>query len=110
LTQGFVAFALSGLFHAAASYAVDKAFESAFTSFVVFAIQPAGALLQLLAGRALKAAKCPREMSDIVTALLGFGWLVLTANVLADTSAFGCVLRALSCIPSMVGSLGYQVR
>jgi hypothetical protein len=106
-TQGLLAFALSGLFHAAASYAVDKDFGSAFTSFVVFAIQPAAILFQLLVRRALKAFKFPRKMSDIVAAVLGFGWLVLTANVLADTSAFGCVLQALSRTPSMVVSLGH---
>jgi hypothetical protein len=107
--QGSLAFALSGLFHAAASYAVDKKFESAFTAFGIFAIQPVGLLVQLLAQQGLKIARFPRGVSDMLTAVLGFGWLVFTANVLADTSAFECVLQTLSRTPSPFGSLGYQI-
>jgi len=43
----------------------------------------------------------------MLTAVLGFGWLVFTASVLADTSAIECVLQALSRTPSLLGSLGY---
>lgn len=108
LMQGFLAFALSGLFHAAGSYAVDQEFGSALTAFGIFAIQPVGLLVQLLAKQGLKIARFPRRVSDMLTAVLGFGWLVFTANVLADTSAFECVLEALSRTPSPFGSLGYQ--
>ena len=71
--QGSLAFALSGLFHAAASYAVDKKLESAFTAFGIFAVQPVGLLVQLLAKQGLKIARFPRGVSDMLTAVLGFG-------------------------------------
>ena len=107
--QGSLAFALSGLFHAAASYAVDQEFGSAFTAFGIFAVQPVGLLVQLLSKQGLKIARVPRGVSGVLTAVFGFGWLVFTANVLADTSAFECVLEALSRTPSPFGSLGYRI-
>jgi hypothetical protein len=102
MVQGFLAFTLSGLFHSAASYAVDRNFRSAFTAFCIFAMQPVAIIFQLLVNRMLKIARCPKLLLDVLTAAVGFAWLVLTANVLMSTSAFERVLQELSRAPHLL--------
>jgi hypothetical protein len=90
--QASFAFALSGLFHAAGSYAVDRKSNSALVTMCIFSIQPVAAIFQQSAFRALGVAGCPSWAAKLAAATFGFGWLVLTVNVVADTSAFDQVL------------------
>ena len=92
ILQASSAFALSGLFHAAGSYAVDRQANSALVTMCIFSIQPVAAIFQQSAFKALGVAGCASWVAKLAAAVLGFGWLVLTVNVVADTSAFDQVL------------------
>lgn len=90
--QASFAFALSGLFHAAGSYAVDRQSDSALMTMCIFLIQPFAAVIQQAAFKGLGVAACRLWAAELAAAVFGFGWLVLTVNMVADTSAFDRVL------------------
>ena len=92
LLQAVFAFTLSGIFHAAASYAVDKDVGSALVTLCIFAMQPFAAMVQMLISRAMKTAVTSAYLVNLATTAFGFAWFVATVNLVAATPAFDAVL------------------
>ena len=95
VTFGFI---LSGTFHAVASYAVDQQIESAIATIFIFIIQPMGIVLQLAISKAMTVMKIPMQGTRLLSTIIGFTWLVVTVNLLANTSAFDKVSYSLASI------------
>lgn len=92
LLHTFFAFALSRVFHAAASYAVDKDVGSALAPLLVFTMQPLAAIFQMLVAKAMGAVVRSSYLVHLSTTAIGFAWFVATVNLVVATPALEAVL------------------